>query len=139
MKPYLFVIFMSLDDVIRIHDMVINRFGGRPDIHDQKLLESAVNHLWMIIEFGSEEDHEIYNLAAVYFYHLIKNHPFVDGNKRTGLMTTLEFFYRNGFESTPHFEDLYEVLYQLAIDTAASRVKKEDIASFFKKIMKKTR
>ena len=136
MRPLPSVIFMSNTDVVRIHDMAIAQLGGRQGIHNFGLLESAVNHPWMILEFGSNEAREMHNLAAAYFFHIIKNHPFVDGNKRTGLLTALEFMYRNDFEIDGKFENLYEDLYQLALNTAMSRVNKEEIASFFKKVMK---
>jgi death-on-curing protein len=133
MRQPIFIIFISLSDVIRIHDMVISQFGGRRGIHNLGLLESAINHPWMIIEFGSDEDHEIPNLAAAYFFHIIKNHPFIDGNKRTGLLMALEFMYRNGFE----LEENFEGLYQLALDTATSKINEKEVAAFFKRTMKK--
>ncbi len=131
MRPYFFVIFMSSSDVIRIHDMVINRFGGRLGIHDQRLLESAINHPWMIIKYGNDEEHQISNLAAAYFFHIIKNNPFIDGNKRTGLLTTLDFLYQNGFELDDNLD-----LYQLSLDTAASHLNEKEIAILFKKAIK---
>lgn len=137
MRPYFLVVFMSLENVVEIHDMAINRFGGRSGIHNKGLLESAVNHPWMVLEFGSEEDLEIYNLAAVYFFHIIKNHPFVDGNKRTGVLTAIDFLFVNGYELDGNFEYLYESLYQLALNTAMSKASKEEIASFFKQVIKK--
>lgn len=133
MKASFNVTLIDLSDVIRIHYIAIDRFGGRHGIHDQKLLESAINHSWMIIAFGDNDDIELYNLAAAYFFHIIKNHPFIDGNKRTGLMTAVEFMYKNGFELESEFEDLYK----LALDTAASHIPEKEIAIFFKKIMKK--
>lgn len=49
MKSSNFIIFVSISDVIRIHDMVIKKFGGRQGIHSLGLLESAVNHPWMMV------------------------------------------------------------------------------------------
>jgi death-on-curing protein len=129
--------FISLADVVRTHEMVINRFGGRSGIRDIGLLESAIHHPWMMLEFGSEEDHEISQLAAAYFFHIIKNHAFVDGNKRTGLLTAVNFIFANGFELDQRIEGLYDDLYRLALDTAMSRVNKDEIASFFKKVMRR--
>lgn len=82
---------------------------------------------------GSKQDQKNHTLAAAYFFHIIKNHPFVDGNKRTGLMTALEFIDRNGFECNASDEKLYK----LSLDTAVSQINKEKIAVFFKKYMKK--
>jgi death-on-curing protein len=140
MKIFSAISFVSLSEVIDIHEYVINRFGGRAGIHDQRLLESAINYPLMMIEFGDEEDCEEYNLAAAYFFHIIKNHPFLDGNKRTGLMTALDFFDRNGFvaleKKKPEY--LFEELYELALNTAMSQVHEKEIAAFFRKIIKKT-
>jgi death-on-curing protein len=129
MRPSLLLFLLGPSDVIRIHEMVINRFGGRAGIHSYGLLESALNHPLMIIEFGNDEDHEISNLAAAYFFHIIKNHPFIDGNKRTGLLSAIEFIYRNGLEVEANFDDLY----QLALDTAASKIKEKEVTAFFNK------
>lgn len=128
-----FIIFMSYSEIVHIHNTAIIRFGGRRGIHDKGLLESAINHPEMMIEFGNDEDYKIHNLAAGYFFHIIKNHPFIDGNKRTGLLTALEFMYRNGFELKTNFQDLY----QLALETASSQISEKEVAIFFKKVMKK--
>lgn len=81
---YLSCVFLNIEDVIRMHDKVIDEYGGKAGIHNKGLLESAITHPWRIMEYGNAKDRAIYNLAAAYFYHLIKNHPFLDGNKRTG-------------------------------------------------------
>ena len=52
----------------------------------------------MILAYGNLEEQEITYLAAVYFFHIIKNHPFIDGNKRTGLLTALKFLAQNGYD-----------------------------------------
>ncbi len=128
-----FTIFITYSEIIQIHDRAISRFGGRPGIHDKGLLESAINHPEMMIAFGDDEDYKIHNLAAAYFFHIIKNHPFIDGNKRTGLLTALHFLGRNGFRLKASFQDLY----QLALDTAASQISEKEVATFFKKVMEK--
>lgn len=72
-------------------------------------------------------------MAATYFFHIIKNHPFIDGNKRTGLLTAIKFLTINGYKIDMSDESIYDNLYQIAIDTAASQKNKDDIANFFKK------
>jgi death-on-curing protein len=132
MKPHFFVFLISSADVIRFHTMIIDQFGGRAGIRDYGLLDSAINHPLMIITYGEESDYEIHHLAAAYFYGIIKNHAFVDGNKRTAVVTTLEFMSRNGFELEADFDELY----QLALDAAMSRIKPDQIAAFFQKSMR---
>jgi len=69
MNYHTFIILMSVEDVIRIHDSVINSYGGRLGIHDRGLLESAVNHVWMQLEYGEEENQDIPSLADLLFPH----------------------------------------------------------------------
>ncbi|HVX00877.1 MAG TPA: type II toxin-antitoxin system death-on-curing family toxin [Candidatus Babeliaceae bacterium] len=128
----MFIIFIGKDEVIQIHEDIIKRYGGREGIHHIGLLESAINHPLMMLQYGNEEDQAIYSLAAAYFFHIIKNHPFIDGNKRTALLTTLNFLDINGFT----IDTKYELLYNLAINTAASIISEKDIVSFFKKTIK---
>ena len=132
-QPHLAVI----EDVITIHDMIIEEYGGRSGIHDYSLLESALNHPSMVLVYGSKEEKEVSFLAATYFFHIIKNHPFADGNKRTGLLTAVQFLDSNGFELRRPLKDLYDDLYTLAIETADSRASKQDVARVFKKLIKK--
>jgi len=92
------------------------------------LLESAIQHPLHVIEYGSHEEQEIHYLAAIYFFHLIKNHAFYDGNKRTGVLVALLFLELNGFPL-----DVSDgALYQVAIDTAKSSLTIQEIATFFK-------
>ncbi len=62
-------------------------------------------------------------------FHIIKNHPFIDGNKRTGTLAAIVFMENNDYQIKPTFKDLY----QLAIDTANSKLSKQKISKFFKK------
>ncbi len=61
--------------------------------------------------------------------------PILDGNKRAGLPTAVEFLSRNGFELEVDFEELY----QFALNTAVSRVNKKEIAALFRKVIKETK
>lgn len=135
MKTSSLIVIKSADDVIRIHDKVVQQFGGRPGVLNRGLLESAINHPQHILLYGSKEDCKIYNIAAAYFFHIIKNHAFIDGNKRTGLLTAIEFIYNNGYELKKQdceFDDLYS----LAINTASSNISFKEISQFFKKNIK---
>lgn len=116
-------------DVIKLHDIAIETFGGVVGLRDYGLLESALNFPLMAIYYGDERDRTMHAIAASYFFHVIKNHPFVDGNKRAGLFAALHFLNINNYDIDVSYDELYE----LAIDTAASRIDKDAIASFFKK------
>lgn len=129
----LFVILISIDDAIQLHEMIIARFGGASGIRDLKLLESALDQPLKSIEYGETEERELAYLAAIYFFHVIKNHAFVDGNKRAGLLIATTFLASNGFTLKIDFDALYE----LALKTAESQVNKQEIAALFKSCMKR--
>jgi len=76
-------IFLTLDEVMEIHDHQMELHGGNTSIRDFDLLESAVAQPYS--GFGDDYFHkDLYEMAAAYLYHITQNHPFVDGNKRTG-------------------------------------------------------
>jgi death on curing protein len=76
---------------------------------------------------GSFLHHDLYEMAAAYLFHIVMNHPFVDGNKRTGLDAATTFLRVNGVQvDSPDAE-----LYQLVIDVTQSSSKKPEIAEFF--------
>ena len=135
MKNEYIISFVSATDILEMHDMIIQQLGGRSGVYNEGLLESAANQPLMILSYGRIEEQEITYLAATYFFHIIKNHPFVDGNKRTGLLTALKFLAKNGYEIEVSDETVYDDLYQLTIDTATSKKSKEEIAAFFKALI----
>jgi death-on-curing protein len=124
---------INIADVIRIHDDAIERFGGMPGLRDIRLLESAVNEPLNVISYGTNKDREVHYLAAVYCFHIIKNHAFNDGNKRAGLLTALTFLSKNGL-----ILDVDEdVLYHMPVEVANSSIKTAEIATFFKNKIQK--
>ncbi len=75
--------FLSLEDVLEMHLDQIRRYGGSAEVRDMGLLESAI--AMPQATYAGENLHEdVYSMAAAYFFHIVQNHPFVDGNKRTG-------------------------------------------------------
>ena len=73
--------FLTLDEVIAIHQDQIQRYGGSGGLRDMGLLQSAL--AMPRAGFGGEYVHsDLYEMAAAYLFHLATNHPFVDGNKR---------------------------------------------------------
>lgn len=121
------IVFMLLEDVLLLHKKVMERFDSKIAlVRDRGLLESAVAQA-QASAFGEYLHKDIYEMAAAYCYHIIKNHPFVDGNKRTGLLTALTFLAKNGIEINATFDELYI----FALDVASSKISKEAIAKFF--------
>ena len=75
-------IFLTLNQIIAIHEDQIERYGGELSVRSMELLESAV--AMPSAGFGDQYLHkDIYEMAAAYLFHICMNHPFVDGNKRT--------------------------------------------------------
>jgi len=105
--------FLSLDDVLALHDMQIERYGGSPGIRDRGLLESAV--AMPQASFGGVFVHQgLYEMAAAYAFHIAENQPFIDGNKRTALAAALVFLDWHQIEVEEPGEELYQAMIQLA-------------------------
>jgi death-on-curing protein len=105
----------------------INQFGGSHGVKDDGLLLSALAQPES--GFGDEYFHkDLYEMAAAYLFHLVKNHAFHDGNKRIAALSAAIFLQVNGFMLTAN-EDEFE---KLVMDAAQSLVNKEQIADFFR-------
>lgn len=82
------------DETVRaLHDQLLAEFGGLSGIRDEGLLESALTRPANKARYG---DPDVFDLAAAYAFGLIKNHPFVDGNKRIGFAVAIVFLELNG-------------------------------------------
>lgn len=88
-------LFLTLAEVLRFQEYQIRRFGGKAGVRDAAILESAVAQPHA--SYGGKFLHkDLYEMAAAYAFHICKDHPFVDGNKRTGLVSALVFLEING-------------------------------------------
>lgn len=87
--------FLLLDHILKIHQDQILRYGGTAGIRDLNSLKSALNTPSATYD-GQFLHTTIYEMAAAYLFHIVKNHPFIDGNKRTGAVTTMTFLLVNG-------------------------------------------
>lgn len=112
--------FLSVDNVVRLHERTIQTEGGSTGIRDRALLDSAVSAPRQ--SFGGEYLHPtLASMAAAYLFHLVKNHPFVDGNKRAGALSCLLFLYKNG-QPLPEPEELE----RMTVGIADSSISKND-------------
>ena len=121
-------VFLGLDEVMAIHSDQVNRYGGHPGIRDIELLKSAI--AMPAACFGGDYLHtDIYEMAAAYLFHIIRNHPFVDGNKRTGAVVAVVFLMINGIElhaSEVSFEKMVR-------SVAEGKMDKTEAAEFFRR------
>jgi death-on-curing protein len=120
--------FLTFDQVVALHRLQIDEFGGAHGLKDEGLLNSALAQ--PEAGFGQEYFHkDIYEMAAAYLFHLVKNHAFNDGNKRIAALCSAVFLEVNGLTVTAN-EDEFE---KLVLDAAQSFVNKEHIADFFRR------
>jgi death-on-curing family protein len=119
--------FLKLRRVLQIHESQIELFGGSNGIRDIGLLESAL--AMPQTSFGGTYMHgDIYAMAAAYLFHIVSNHPFIDGNKRTGTAVALFFLKLNGID-----HDIDDAaLESLVISVACGETCKDKIAAFFR-------
>lgn len=119
---------LSIEDVKIIHDLLIDEFGGAKGIRSEILLDSAVQR--MNASFDGQDLYEsIFDKAAALFESLCKNHPFLDGNKRTFFVSAVIFLEMNGFETK--FDAKKAEKFVLEVATKKVDIKK--IAKFFEK------
>ena len=88
--------FLEHGEVLTLHESAIDQFGGSYGVRDEGLLDAALSMPKQA--FGGEFAHAVpFGMAAAYAFHICKNHPFIDGNKRTALATTVVFLHMNGW------------------------------------------
>jgi death-on-curing protein len=121
--------FLDVADVLEMHALQLARYGGADGVRDLGLLESAVAQARATWD-GAFVHADLFSMAAAYLFHLVKNHAFVDGNKRTGLLAALVFLDLNGISIEHGSPDLYE----LTLGVAEGRVKKEAVGAELRRI-----
>ena len=122
----------TVEAVKAIHREVLQAHGGSPGIRDEGLLNSAVAAPQATM-MGKPMFSEPVEVAAAYLFYLCRNHPFIDGNKRTALATCLVFLSENGLLSQEKLDaDIWE---QLVLDVAASRIDREETTKRLGKVL----
>lgn len=119
--------FLTLHDILRIHHRLINIHGGDEGIRDEGLLLSALA-IPPAGFFGKYAHNDIYEMAAAYLYHIVMNHPFIDGNKRTGAAAAVVFLGMNNIEFLADNTTLAEFTFSVA----RSEKDKNDTIQFIK-------
>ncbi|MFI5334624.1 MAG: type II toxin-antitoxin system death-on-curing family toxin [Chlamydiales bacterium] len=127
------ILYVSFEYVLEIHDKLIEEYGGRKGLLHEGLLHSALE-MPRASFHGRDLHRTIFDKSAAYLFHLIQNHPFVDGNKRTAAMVAMVFCGSNRQGLT-----IYEADYQdLILRVAQGAVTKKEIARFFRNSCKKS-
>ncbi len=113
-------IWIEPRDVLAIHDQLLAACGGSPGLRDEGLLQSALARPRQHHAYAHHSD--VIEMAALYTAGIIRNHPFVDGNKRVGFVAGLLFLELNGFIFSASEEDATQAVFGLAggtLDEAA--------------------
>lgn len=120
--------YLTLEEVLCIHDMMIEKFGGSHGVRDLGLVESALAR--PSAGFGNYEAYaDIYLKSAVLTHSLLKNHPFINGNKRTAMMAMEQFLFINGLTITAKKGDIY----QLALNIENNSLDEQSITDWIEK------
>jgi death-on-curing protein len=121
--------FLDLGDVLELHALQLARYGRADGVRDPGLLESALAQPQATFDGVFLHD-DLFGMAAAYLFHIVQNHPFVDGNKRTGLLAALVFLDLNGVSITHDSPSLC----QLTLGAAEGRVTRPGAAETLRRI-----
>jgi death on curing protein len=124
--------WITREECLAIHEMMLAQHGGLAGVRDEGLLESALSKPQNLFAYSKPTHAE---MAASYAAGIILNHPFLDGNKRTGFMVAAVFLEVNGYILTATEEAVVENTLALA----AGRLKEKDHAAWFKDNSRKSR
>jgi len=120
-------LFLDIEQVLQIHSSLIEQYGGSEGLRDAGLLHSAL--AMPQASFSGELLHkDPFEMAAAYFYHLVQNHAFIDGNKRVGAATAIVFLAMNEIEIEADENGLVE----LTLAVAKGETGKQEIAAYFR-------
>jgi death on curing protein len=123
--------FLSEEAVRSIHTYLIDKYGGAHGLLNASMLDSAIGQPKITLQFFP--DATLCDLAAVYGYHICKNHAFNDGNKRTARMAMITFLKINGLEV---FASEDETLYKI-LDVASGKMTKLQLADWLSLVTEK--
>ena len=119
-------VWIEAHDALLFHARLLAVHGGATGVRDQSLLESALARPCQRVAYGEKPD--ACELAAIYTSGIIRNHPFVDGNKRTGFLIGVLFLELNGNRFTASEADATKAV----IELAAGTLSESDYAAFLR-------
>lgn len=120
-------VYLTAEQILFLHDRLIRETGGSHGVRDLSLLLSAVSRPQSTFE-GRNLYPDIYNQAAALMESLVRNHPFVDGNKRTGVVAAGLFLRINGFRLVSQQEELVAI----AVRVAPGRIQLDELAGWLR-------
>lgn len=120
------IVWLTIEQTIAFHDELLARHGGSGGIRDKGLLESALARPQHLFHY---EEPSLMHLAAAYGFGIIKNHPFIDGNKRTGATAIAAFLYLNDII----FEADEVAIVSFIEGVAAGNISEEELGQWIEK------
>jgi death on curing protein len=123
--------FLSRAEVERLHDVSLKLFGGMAGIGDSGLMDSALASAKNSWHYGGD----LFDFAASYAFHIAESQAFVDGNKRTAILSAIMFLAENGI-LCPKADD---ILYDAMIAIAQRRMDKKGLAGVFRALTEKSK
>jgi len=124
-------IWIDKRDVLAIHEQLLGLHGGAPGIRDEGMLESALARPLQQFAYASPD---IVDMAAAYTTGVVRNHPFIDGNKRTGFVVGTLFLEMNGLTFTASEAEAAQAVLELAAGT----IDEAGFAAFLRDHVKRT-
>jgi death-on-curing protein len=118
-------VWIDLEDCLSFHEHLLARFGGLSGMRDQGLLESALARPQQLFGYGKPS---LFEMAASYAFGIAKNHPFLDGNKRSAFMSAALFLEANGLS----FQSTEESAVERTLALAAGAIGEEEYALWLK-------
>ena len=124
--------YLTVDEVLDLHRLMLGKFGGAPGLRDRGALESSVAQAQMT--FGGNDLYpSLVEKASALAFSLIQNHPFVDGNKRAGHAAMDTFLVLNGHELEAPVDEQERIILQVAAGTLAREAFTEWIRAHLKR------
>lgn len=117
--------FLTLAEVLYLHDESLARYGGSPGIREPGLIESALGSAQNALFYGHGG---LFEIAAAYAFHLAQSQAFIDGNKRTAAAAAISFLKKNGIDYPEDNGSLYRAM----IEIAEKRLDKSGLAAVLK-------
>ena len=120
-------VFLKRPLIEKLHGRQIERFGGAYGLRDENALESALSRPINKFAYGCDD---IIELAAAYLYGIVRNHPYSDGNKRTGFLAAFTFLMINGYIIEAGQADVVEFV----LGVAAGEIDEEGATRFLRDV-----
>ncbi len=122
--------WIGSDEALAVHDIMLAQHGGMAGVRDRALFECALGRPANLASYGSPD---VADLAASYAFGIIQNHPFNDGNKRTGFVLGAMFLELNGYRLAAAEDDVVRCI--LAV--ASGKLSERDLAAWFRRESKR--